>query len=78
MTLDPFAQDILNRCRAGQRDTQQRMVAVALVSEDSTYLTEHLHFGSVHEAKEWLRAGMQRPPEDMDAWLDAIRQELGV
>lgn len=82
--LDGFARDILNRCRVARRHydghpntawSTGEQLAVALVLAD----TEHLSaMGYTHdEAAASVAGRMVNPPEDIRAWVQAIRAALG-
>ena len=84
MTLDAFAQDILVRCRIarsnygghpnGARSTGEQL-AVALVLRDWSYLHDTMEYTEL-EAMRRI-SGDIGSLEDVVAWLDAIRAELG-
>jgi hypothetical protein len=83
--LDDVAADIARRCRrvAEVHDgrvsgawSMREQLAVALVLRDRAHL-QGMDF-TPQEAAQTVRDGMVNPPADMNAWLDAIRGELGL
>jgi hypothetical protein len=78
-----FAEDILDRCYIAVKHYDGRpngawstgeQLAVALVLDDHDHLGEMGY--TVLEAAERVRGGMILPPEDILAWLKAIRAQL--
>jgi hypothetical protein len=83
--LDDFAADIARRCRRVSEVHEGRVngawsmreqLAVALVLRDQAHL-QAMDF-TPQEAAQTVRDGMVNPPADMNAWLDAIRDTIGL
>lgn len=82
--LDSFAQDTARRCQwalnhndghpKGVWSTGEQL-AVALVLHDLNHLVNMDY--TVPEARRRVLGGMPDPPKDLDAWLRAIRAEIG-
>lgn len=82
-TLDPFAADVLARCRWALKHNDGHpsrawstgeQLAVALVLRDRQHLTAMDY--TPQDAAERVAGGMWSPPADMNRWLAAIRIAL--
>lgn len=81
--LDPFAADVLERCRWAQAHhdghpsgawSTGEQLAVALVLLDREHLAAMDYTPT--EAARRVLGGMIDPPESISAWLDQIRAQL--